>query len=1162
MKKIFILFLAFYSLNVFCQAPSLISYQGLLRNAQGVPLPNKNFSLRFELRQGSPGALAVFTETQTIVTNSLGLFSTHIGASNPQALDAINMEGGTLYLQVAVDTTSQGNFMNAGNPQQLISVPFSMHSKDVSSSYDPGSNQLKVGKKTYTLAGAVQQTVDIQPGNSNITVSGSYPNYTVSGTPSLSINGNSISISGGNTVTFVPSGTVITAPSTSITLSGVGTISSSGTNTFDINIPATTLTGIGGVTVTGTYPTFTIDAPSLLAGQVTTLSGSGAALVSTLGVNAYSVHVFPVQVALTSTVGPPAVSSLGTNSFNINIPPSSPQTSVSVTSTVGAVGISSAGTNSFNINIPATQPQTSVSVTSTAGVVGISSAGTNSFNINIPPAQPQTSVSVTSTAGIVGVSSAGTNTFNINIPPVQPQTTLTSSGAAIISSAGTNSFNVSVPQTSVSVTSTAGVVGISSAGTNTFNINIPPAQPQTSVSVTSTAGVVGISSAGTNTFNINIPPAAPQTSVTVTSSVGPVGISTSGTNTFNINVPPVMPQTTLTGNGAITVGSAGTNSFNVTVPQTSVSVTSSVGAAGISSSGTNTFNINIPPSLPQTTLIPGGAVNVSSAGTNTFNVTVPGTSVSVTSSVGPVGVSSVGTNTFNINVPPSLPQTTLSAGGAVMVTSPGTNSFNVSVPQTSVSLTSTTGLAGISSAGTNSFNINVPPPVIPTIVGQGLAVVNASGSNYTVNVPTLTYTPSNGELVSGTNTVVVMPALSFSDAVLSSGAITNSLSLNTGTDAVWSTNGNWGTNSTVNFIGTNDPEHLVFKTNAVDRMTILNNGRVGIGTSTPSADLQVQNLFSDVNISLTSSSLQNAGLSFGTTSNQFLGNIRYNLSNNSMNFWTNNTPNRLFIDNVGNIGVGHTAPIAKLDIFSSGSDFLTMTAPALSSHINVNANPGSSGNLRILSNGGPSNGISFHTNSSQRLIITGNGNVGVGTSAPTSTFQVNGTSRFVDGTEGAGKVLTSDNLGNASWQAATNFITASVFCDVINTVTPLPQKFANDLITFTKSANSKLEITFHMDMMVADLVGGIGVMFELRLSGSSPLPATNTGRTTYRRDNNTVWSLDNAIPATLVGIFNNVPAGSYNVELWAWSISGGNAYTAGFDPGCIGSSYVIVKEFR
>ena len=43
-------------------------------------------------------------------------------------------------------------------------------------------------------------------------------------------------------------------------------------------------------------------------------------------------------------------------------------------------------------------------------------------------------------------------------------------------------------------------------------------------------------------------------------------------------------------------------------------------------------------------------------------------------------------------------------------------------------------------------------------------------------------------------------------------------------------------------------------------------------------------------------------------------------------------------------------------------------------------------------------------------------NVGIGTSTPTATLDINGTLKVADGTQGAGKILTSDATGLASWQ--------------------------------------------------------------------------------------------------------------------------------------------------
>ena len=48
--------------------------------------------------------------------------------------------------------------------------------------------------------------------------------------------------------------------------------------------------------------------------------------------------------------------------------------------------------------------------------------------------------------------------------------------------------------------------------------------------------------------------------------------------------------------------------------------------------------------------------------------------------------------------------------------------------------------------------------------------------------------------------------------------------------------------------------------------------------------------------------------------------------------------------------------------------------------------------------------------------FAGSQNVGIGTSTPSAKLHVNGTLKVVDGTQGAGKILTSDAAGLASWQ--------------------------------------------------------------------------------------------------------------------------------------------------
>lgn len=58
----------------------------------------------------------------------------------------------------------------------------------------------------------------------------------------------------------------------------------------------------------------------------------------------------------------------------------------------------------------------------------------------------------------------------------------------------------------------------------------------------------------------------------------------------------------------------------------------------------------------------------------------------------------------------------------------------------------------------------------------------------------------------------------------------------------------------------------------------------------------------------------------------------------------------------------------------------------------------------------------FSEAGSEKMRILTGGNVGIGTPTPSATLDLVGTFQYVDTNEGAGKVLTSDASGNATWQ--------------------------------------------------------------------------------------------------------------------------------------------------
>jgi hypothetical protein len=108
-------------------APEAISYQAVARNAQGQPLSDASVQVRFTLLTDSLTGAAEYSESHSLTTNSLGLFTTAFGAGAPDTgtFANINWASGSKYLKVELDAGT--GFVDMGT-QQLLSVPYSMRS--------------------------------------------------------------------------------------------------------------------------------------------------------------------------------------------------------------------------------------------------------------------------------------------------------------------------------------------------------------------------------------------------------------------------------------------------------------------------------------------------------------------------------------------------------------------------------------------------------------------------------------------------------------------------------------------------------------------------------------------------------------------------------------------------------------------------------------------------------------------------------------------------------------------------------------------------------------------------------------------------------------------------------------------------------------------------
>jgi hypothetical protein len=133
MKKLFTFFLFVFSLGLSAQAPQQIKYQGVARDAAGVPIANGTIVVQFDIHSGTATGPIVYSETHsTVTTNQFGLFSINVGSITPFPANLFG--AGQEYLEVSVDF---GSGLTSMGTAQFLSVPYAIYA-ETSGSSTPG----------------------------------------------------------------------------------------------------------------------------------------------------------------------------------------------------------------------------------------------------------------------------------------------------------------------------------------------------------------------------------------------------------------------------------------------------------------------------------------------------------------------------------------------------------------------------------------------------------------------------------------------------------------------------------------------------------------------------------------------------------------------------------------------------------------------------------------------------------------------------------------------------------------------------------------------------------------------------------------------------------------------------------------------------------------
>jgi uncharacterized protein (TIGR02145 family) len=140
------------SAMLFAQAPALIPYQAIARNAAGEQIANSTLNARFTIHDATATGTIVWQELQTVSTSALGLFTAQLGSS--VTLAGVNWANGAKFIQVELDLGS--GFINIGT-QQLLSVPYALYAGSVHLDVSATGDTLFVGDGSFVIIPGISE---------------------------------------------------------------------------------------------------------------------------------------------------------------------------------------------------------------------------------------------------------------------------------------------------------------------------------------------------------------------------------------------------------------------------------------------------------------------------------------------------------------------------------------------------------------------------------------------------------------------------------------------------------------------------------------------------------------------------------------------------------------------------------------------------------------------------------------------------------------------------------------------------------------------------------------------------------------------------------------------------------------------------------------------
>lgn len=132
-NNFFFLCLMVLSHSLSAQSPDKLSYQAVVRNAEGELLKEQTAGIRISILQSTAEGTEVYSESHNVLTNENGLISIAIGTGiSTDNFGDIDWTMGPYFLRTEIDPEGGSDYSITAS-SQLLSVPYALHARTADS---------------------------------------------------------------------------------------------------------------------------------------------------------------------------------------------------------------------------------------------------------------------------------------------------------------------------------------------------------------------------------------------------------------------------------------------------------------------------------------------------------------------------------------------------------------------------------------------------------------------------------------------------------------------------------------------------------------------------------------------------------------------------------------------------------------------------------------------------------------------------------------------------------------------------------------------------------------------------------------------------------------------------------------------------------------------